>query len=61
MPKKHKFKSDALAAVHASAVALQKIGAIDQDTMRQLDDVCLAATLNQPENEHVGVGQCARI
>lgn len=35
------FKSEALAAVHASAQALQKVGAMDQTTMRQLDDLCL--------------------
>lgn len=35
------FKSEALAAVHASAQALQKVGALDQTTMRQLDDLCL--------------------
>lgn len=35
------IKSEALAAVHASAQALQKVGAMDQTTMRQLDDLCL--------------------
>ncbi len=42
MTTKPKFKSDAFAAIHASATALQKVGAIDQTTMRQFDDSCLA-------------------
>ena len=41
MTKRPMFKSEALAAVHASAQALQKVGALDQTTMRQLDDLCL--------------------
>jgi len=42
MTKKQTFKSDAFAAIHASATALQKVGAIDQMTMRQFDASCLA-------------------
>lgn len=42
MTTKPKFKSDVFAAIHASAAALQKVGAIDQTTMRQFDDTCLA-------------------
>ena len=42
MTTKQKFKSDAFAAIHASAAALQKVGAIDQTTMRQFDETCLA-------------------
>ena len=41
MTTKKKFKSDAFAAIHASAAALQKVGAIDQTTMRQFDESCL--------------------
>lgn len=36
MPTQAKFKSD------VSATALQKVGAIDQTTMRELDATCLA-------------------
>jgi putative transcriptional regulator len=36
-----KFKNDAFAAIHASASALQKVGAIDQTTMRKFDGSCL--------------------
>lgn len=42
MTTKSKFKSDAFAAIHASATALQKVGAIDQVTMRKFDASCLA-------------------
>jgi putative transcriptional regulator len=36
-----KFKSDILESVHASAVGLLKVGAIDKQTMRQFDERCL--------------------
>ena len=39
---KQKFKSDVFAAIHSSAAALQRVGAIDQTTMRQFDETCLA-------------------
>ena len=42
MATKLKFKSDALAGIHASATALQKVGAINQTTMRHFDESCLA-------------------
>lgn len=43
MKRKSKFKSDAFAAIHSSASALAKIGAIDKTTMRSFDASCLAA------------------
>jgi putative transcriptional regulator len=43
MPHKRKFKSDAFEAIHASAEALLKVGAIDKATMRQFDRSCLSA------------------
>lgn len=43
MKKKLTFKSDAFAAIHSSASALAKIGAIEKTTMRDFDDLCLAA------------------
>lgn len=36
------FKSDAFEAIHASANALLKVGAIDKATMREFDQNCLA-------------------
>jgi putative transcriptional regulator len=36
-----KFKSDAYEAIHSSASALFRIGAIDQATMREFDESCL--------------------
>ncbi|MDE2445458.1 MAG: DNA-binding transcriptional regulator [Alphaproteobacteria bacterium] len=42
--KKKTFKSDAFAAIHSSAQALHKIGAIDKATMRNFDESCLTIT-----------------
>lgn len=42
MTTKAKFKSDAFEAIHASASALRKVGAIDKATMRSFDESCLA-------------------
>ncbi len=39
---KPKFKSDAFQAIHSSASALLKIGAIDKNIMRSFDESCLA-------------------
>jgi putative transcriptional regulator len=42
MPAKRKFKSEAFEAIHSSASALRKVGAISKDTMRSFDDNCLS-------------------
>ncbi len=42
MTTKSKFKSDAFKAIHASATALHKVGAIDKATMREFDASCIA-------------------
>ena len=42
MTRQAKFKSDAFEAIHASASALRKVGAIDMATMRSFDKGCLA-------------------
>ncbi len=44
MSAKRKFNSDALEAIHSSASALFKVGAIDKATMRDFDETCLAVT-----------------
>jgi putative transcriptional regulator len=41
MPKKN-YKSDAFAAIHASATALHKVGAINKATMRDFDEASLS-------------------
>jgi putative transcriptional regulator len=41
MPNKRKFKSDAFEAIHSSASALHKVGAIDKETMRNFDEAAL--------------------
>jgi putative transcriptional regulator len=42
MNKARKYKSDAFEAIHSSAGALYKVGAIDKTTMRGFDEGCLA-------------------
>jgi putative transcriptional regulator len=44
MTTKQKFKSDAFAAIHESALALHGVGAIDKATMRKFDESCIAKT-----------------
>jgi putative transcriptional regulator len=41
MTTKTKFKTDAFAALHASASALNKINAINKTVMRYFDTACL--------------------
>ena len=42
MTTKRKFRSDAFEAIHSSASALRRVGAIDKATMRSFDESCLA-------------------
>jgi len=42
MTAKPKFKGDAFEAIHGSASALRRIGAIDKATMREFDESCLS-------------------
>ena len=44
MTTKRKYKSDAFEAIHASANALHRVGAISKTTLREFDESCLAAT-----------------
>jgi putative transcriptional regulator len=47
---KKTYKSDAFEAIHTSASALHKIGAIDKTTMRSFDTSCLAVPVEiEPE------------
>lgn len=41
MAARNKFKSDAFEAIHSSASALLKVGAIDKATMHHFDESCL--------------------
>ena len=36
-----KYRSDAMAAIHETMAALNKVGAIDKQTMRRFDHACL--------------------
>ncbi len=43
MTAKRKFKSDAFEAIHSSASAMYRVGAIDKATMRSFDEACLVS------------------
>lgn len=43
MTTKRKYKSEAFEAIHSSASALRRVGAIDKATMRSFDESCLVA------------------
>lgn len=43
MAARRKFKGEAFEAIHSSATALLKVGALDKATMRDFDALCLAA------------------
>lgn len=51
MKKKHDYKSDAFEAIHTSAAALHKVGAIDKATMRSFDLSCLSLPETLTANE----------
>ncbi|MCC6365339.1 MAG: DNA-binding transcriptional regulator [Bryobacterales bacterium] len=40
-----KYRSDAMASIHETMEALQKVGAIDRQTMRRFDNACLTPVL----------------
>lgn len=44
MTPKKRFKTDAFAAIHESALALHGVGAIDKATLRKFDESCIAKT-----------------
>ena len=67
MTTNRKFKSDAFEAIHASASALRKVGAIDKATMRRFDESCLSVPPFEPrqikqrrESNHVSQPVFAR-
>lgn len=58
---RRKFKSGAFEAIHASASALQEIGAIDKATMREFDEACLAAPEAMPPQKIKLIRETARV
>lgn len=69
MTTKQKFKSDAFEAIHSSANALFKVGAIDKVTLRNFNESCFVDTIDiNPEkireireNNHVSQSVFARL
>lgn len=43
-----KYRSEAYAAIHETMEALQDVGAINKQTMREFDSACLAPALPMP-------------
>jgi putative transcriptional regulator len=61
MSRKPGFKSDAFEAIHASASALHRIGAIDKATMRGFDERSFAAPLPLAPQEIKRIREAARV
>ena len=61
MTTKQKFKSDVFEAIHASASALQKVGAIDLTTMRKFDESCLATPVTLAPKQIKGIRERAHV
>jgi putative transcriptional regulator len=51
MTEKRKFKSDAFEAIHASASALHRVGAISKTTLREFDETCLRVAEEIPPQQ----------
>jgi putative transcriptional regulator len=50
MTNRRKYKSDAFEAIHSSASAMLRVGAIDKATMREFDEACLCVPASmEPE------------
>lgn len=61
MKKKPKFKSDAFAAIHSSASALVRVGAINKTTMRSFDALCLTAPVPIKPHQIKRLRECYRV
>ncbi len=61
MTTKSKYKSDAFAAIHTSAAALQRVGAMDQTTMRRFDESCLATPVTLEPTQIKRIRESARV
>lgn len=61
MKMRPRFKSDALAAVHVSASALHRVGAIDKATMRDFDDLSLAVPRELAPADIKRISETARV
>ena len=56
-----KYKSDAFEAIHSSASALFKVGGINQATMRDFDESCLANPVPMPPNQIKKIRQSQKV
>lgn len=61
MPLKTKFKSDAFEAIHSSASAMFRVGAIDKATLREFDEACLSVPSPLPPKRIKQIREQARV
>jgi putative transcriptional regulator len=61
MAQKLRFKSDAFEAIHSSASALFRVGAIDKATMREFDESCLAASSRCSRSASSGIRESQHV
>jgi putative transcriptional regulator len=55
-----KYRSDAMAAIHETMEALHEINAIDKQTMRRFDEVCLTPVQIADAQAHCSERQWAK-
>jgi putative transcriptional regulator len=61
MAQKLKFKSDAFEAIHSSASAMYRVGAIDKTTMRRFDESCLVVPPQMPPKRIKRIRQAQKV
>jgi putative transcriptional regulator len=61
MARNAKFKSDISEAIHSSASALYRVGAIDKATMREFDESCLAVPSHKEPRQIKRIRQAQKV
>jgi putative transcriptional regulator len=61
MTTKRKYKSEAFEAIHSSASAMFRVGAIDKATMRTFDESCLAVPMRIPPTQIKRIRESQRV
>ncbi len=56
-----KYRSDAMASIHETMGALHDVGAIDKQTMRHFDDVCLTPVRSLSPEEIKAIRERERV
>ncbi|OZI67228.1 helix-turn-helix domain-containing protein [Bordetella genomosp. 11] len=61
MATKSRFKSDAFEAIHSAAAGLQRSGVVSKQTMREFDEMCLAAPPHFDAKAIVKIRRAAKV